>query len=460
MNSHTYNSTDTITAITTPMGEGGLGVIRVSGSQAITLSSQVFKKSGHSLLTVPSHTLHHGWIHNNGKMIDEVIAAVFHAPHSYTGEHIIEFSCHGSPVILKEILLLLIERGARQALPGEFTQRAYLNGKMDLMQAESVAELIHAKSFESAQVAFEHLRGNLSSRLKKIQTSLIDLLAHVEANLDFVEEDIPPLQKQEMIEKISQIKKEIETILATSVRGKVLLDGVKVVLAGEPNVGKSSLFNALLSRDRAIVTHIPGTTRDVLEDSVVWEGWPILLQDTAGLRNSIDQVEQEGQRRAKEAHNQADIILYVIDGSINVLNIDLVLKEFDSKKTIIVINKSDTFSNKKTFNIPSSYQQIQTSAKSGEGINDLMKACLNLLTKKIGVPAAEGIVLTQVRHIHHMEKINEHLGRSVINAGKNQTEEALSLDLRSALEELSQMTGESINEQVLDSIFRQFCIGK
>lgn len=444
---------DTIVAIATPLGEGGLGVVRLSGAQALTVASKIFR-SKHALEKASTHTLHHGWIADH---TDEAVLALFRAPTSYTGEDVVEISSHGSPLVLKEIVRRAVEAGARQAEPGEFTKRAYLNGKMDLSQAEAVVQLIHAQSSKARSAAADQLRGVLSARVNDVRQHLIDLLAHIEANLDFAEEDIPPVSKKSIADSLAKAEKELAALLATGVTGRVLRNGLRVALAGKPNVGKSSLFNALLAHERAIVTEHPGTTRDILEERLEWNGMPVVLMDTAGLRDTANAVELIGTDRAKEAHAQADVIVFVVDSGSPVGNDDrAILDRLKDKKIVVALNKSDLGNNAAVEGRPS----VATSAKKGTGLTELAEAVVHAAGISAGAETQEAAVVTNERHVTHLENAQAMLKNARAALDQNKSEEALALDVRKALEELSAITGESAADDVLSAIFRQFCIGK
>ncbi len=472
-------STDgTIVAIATPLGEGGLGVVRLSGPDAVAIAEKIFR-SKEKISTVPSHTIHHGWITNSSPRqkpgpssllevkdldpgfrrddVDEVVAAVFRAPHSYTGEDVVEFSCHGSPVVLKEVVKLCEEAGARLAKPGEFTERAYTNGKLDLPQAEAVADLIHAQSSRARAAATEQLRGQLSMKINYLREQLITLLAHIEANLDFAEEEVPIIAREKITKSLDKIKKELDELLSTGLRGRLLREGVRVSFAGKPNVGKSSLFNAFLSQDRAIVTDVPGTTRDTLEEKTEWNGLPVVLTDTAGLRTTSDPVESEGTARAGRAHAVADVVVLVLDGSQAISEDDeRIAQDLKDKTIVVALNKSDK---KQLAQWKNGEVCVAVSAKTGDGLAALKDAVLGAVV--FTNPENESApVVTNLRHVGHLEETARRLGAARSAVERNESEEAMALDLRAALEELGRITGESVTEDVLSAIFRNFCIGK
>lgn len=447
---------DTIVAIATPLGEGGLGVVRLSGPQAFPIADQLFQSSN-KLQKANSHTLHHGWITEKKQTIDEAVAACFRAPHSYTGEDVVEISCHGSPAVLKTVVRLAEGKGARPAHPGEFTQRAFLNGKMDLLQAEAVAELIHAKSEKARSAATEQLRGAFSQQIKSIRDPLVELLAHLEAHLDFVDDEIPGVSWKNVSATIKSIQEKAESFIALGAKGRWLREGIRVAIAGKPNVGKSSLFNALLSLDRAIVTDIPGTTRDILEERVDWAGYPFVLLDTAGLRETMDPVELLGTSRARDAHAAADIVLIVLDGSVKLSSDDQkIMDALNNKPVVVALNKSDQGQTVEPSQF--SFPAVPTSVVKNQGLSELKAALIGMVAKNSA--ESESQFLTNERHVQHLTRYQNHLSSVLSAIEKRHPTEAIALDLRQALLEVGHITGENTSEDVLNSIFRQFCIGK
>lgn len=453
---------DTIAAIATPIGSGGLGVVRLSGPAAIPVASRIFAVEGSSLDHASSHTLHHGRVHRGALFLDDAVAGVFRAPASYTGEDVVELFCHGSPLLLKEVLSLCLENGARLAEAGEFTQRAFLNGKIDLAQAEAVAELIHANSEAARIAAGRQLEGLLSRRVKAWRNELLELVAHIEANLDFAEEEIPGLARQKMKDGLVSLQKGIEELLSTEFRGRLLREGLRVAIIGRPNVGKSSLFNALLSQDRAIVTPVAGTTRDTLEETAQWDGMGIVLIDTAGLRDTEDAVEREGTRRARRSSLHADAVIVVLDGSEGITPEDrAIAAELVEKPAVVALNKSDLPSRVSLTDAVAIGlgNAVSVSAVSGMGLRDLKNAVMALFSRH-APETKDGLVVTNERHVDHLEKALLLVERALDAAEEGRSEEAIAADLREALEELGAITGETAGEEILDSIFRRFCVGK
>jgi len=453
---------DTIAAIATPMGEGGLGVIRISGSQAFAIAASLFHSSNTDIHNVSSHTLHHGWVGERSHKLDEAILAVFRAPRSYTGEDVVEVSCHGSPIVLKAVVDLCLSKGARLAKPGEFTERRFLNGKMDLSQAEAVADLVSAKSKKAQKVALDQLQGRLSHQIKTVRDPLIRFLAHLEANLDFVEEDLPLLSQSDLKKGVEEGIHALQRLLATRREGLILKQGLRVGIVGKPNVGKSSLFNALLDTDRAIVTAIPGTTRDVLTEQANWNGFPVVLIDTAGLRPTKDPVEKKGTQRAKRILETADVLIFVLDGSKPLSKEDgRIYKDMKVKKRIVAINKTDKKTALSDTKVQTRFHSkpIQTSALKGTGLTSLKEAIFSLMS----VPESETqdtCVVTNMRHFNHLERSQTFLQKAQEAFVQKKSEEEVALDIRQAIRELDHITGESVSDDMLDAIFRQFCIGK
>ncbi len=460
---------DTIAAIATPPGDGGLGVVRLSGPQAVPLADLIFRSTT-PLSAASSHTLHHGFLSGpDGVPIDESVAAVFRAPRSYTGEDVVEFSCHGGRLLLKRVLDLCLQSGARLAGPGEFTRRAFLNGKMDLAQAEAVADLIAARSETLRRAGLAQLQGGLSRRVETLRQSALHLLAALEAGLDFVDDEIPPVSRGERQKQLKSLRDAIGGLLATATRGRLLRDGLRVAIVGKPNAGKSSLFNALLGDPRAIVADRPGTTRDTLEERVLFGDVPVALTDTAGLRETGDPVEIEGVERARRAIRRADLLLWVADGS-NPPGPEDGEAGTAEQKSILVLAKSDRVPADKRPARAEAWRRragadrpwVFTSALTGEGIEDLRRAVLGAAD---GAPGAgfergEDDILINARHESHLRAA----GAALAEAERpDAPEEAVALDLRRCVGEFGELTGRGGSEttdEVLDAIFSHFCIGK
>jgi tRNA modification GTPase len=453
------NTTDTIAAIATPPGRGGVGIVRVSGSGVWKIADAVFHSSERPSPAKGGTFLHGKVIDAGGTEIDEALCLIFRAPKSYTGEDTIEIQGHGGPVVLKKILRRCLEAGARMAEPGEFTKRAFLNGKMDLVQAEAVADLIHAQSDRAAQAALEQLEGGLSKKFNALYDGLMETAADIETTLDFVEDELPDDVFPALGKKLDESFLALETLLVTWDEGRLLREGARVVVMGRPNAGKSTLFNVLLGHDRAIVTELPGTTRDVLEETLVLDGIPLRILDTAGLRETDCLIEQEGIRRARAHSSAADIALYLIDSSQLFSDEDAAhLAGLDSKRTIVVLNKTD----KRTAEcrVPDAeWVTVETSLVTGAGISQL-KA---VISKKLGgISHAPAHAVISERHRNLLETARSELeqARERLAGGGEPGAAPAAEHLRAALEALGQVTGRVYHNELLDNIFSRFCIGK
>ena len=453
---------DTIAAIATPLGEGGLAVVRLSGADALTLADRVFRPSGRSPQApsqAASHTLHHGWVTGRGRVVDEVLLAVMRAPRTYTREHVVEISCHGGLLVAKLVLESVLEQGARLALPGEFTKRAFLNGRLDLAQAEAVADLIHARTELALTAANEQLAGKLSQRINRLRDDLLDILAHVEAHIDFPEEDIAPDTAGQICGRLQEAVTFMEGLLRTSREGQLLRRGIRAAIIGRPNVGKSSLLNQLLGHDRAIVSPIPGTTRDTIEETANIRGLPVVFVDTAGLREAEDTLEEEGVRRSQAARARAELILHVLDASEPLTPADeQCLREHASRAHILVCNKCD-LARKLTLPAAASVPTVEVSCVTGQGIESLKDAIRGAVWS--GETKAEMLeVMISARHQEALRRAREAAQRTREALAAGQSFELAALDLRIAVNAVGEVVGKTTTEDLLDSIFSQFCIGK
>lgn len=443
------------------MGEGGIGIIRVSGPGAVELAARVFvSRSRRDLRTVPSHTMHYGRIVDAAvdEIVDEALVSVMRAPATYTREDVVEINCHGGMVPLWRTMKLLIASGARQAEPGEFTKRAFLSGRIDLAQAEAVMDIIHSRSEQSHKAANEQLLGGLSAEVSSIRDRLVSLAASVEAGIDFPEEDIETVSGRPLEDEISVMLSNINDLLASSIYGRVLREGFATAIIGRPNVGKSSLLNALLKQNRAIVTEIPGTTRDVLEEYLNISGMLLKILDTAGIRHTHDVVEQEGVRRSLSAIESADLVLVVLDGSRPLSQEDQrVLDEAKAKTAIAVINKSDLPAKLERLVWPE--MQVKVSCKTGEGL-DTLKAALLEMMKAGAIPPREHAWAVNHRHKTILEETRASLEKAQESIRSGVSPEFIAVDLRDALDSLGRIIGATYTEDILERVFRDFCIGK
>jgi tRNA modification GTPase len=455
---------DTIAAISTPLGEGGIGIVRISGKEALKIADKIFRgKLPPS--QIPSHTVNYGEIVNPKieEIIDEVLLTVFRAPKSYTAEDLVEISCHGGVLVLSKVLEQSLNCGARLAEPGEFTLRAFFNGRIDLSQAEAVAELIRSKTDLGHKLALRHLKGDLSEKINSYRDKLINILARFEVEIDFSEEDIEPIGKTEALSEIESIEKDLDSLLATYHDGKILRDGLNVVIAGRPNVGKSSLLNALLKEDRAIVTPIPGTTRDVISEYANFKGIPVRLVDTAGYRISKNAIELEGIRRTKIEMSEADILLLVIDDSQDVGTEDLKLeRQIKNSQYFIVFNKIDISSGDQIKKNEEKFMErpkVKISALKGDGIENLKEMIVScaLTLKK---DQTQGVILSSLRHKDALTRAKRSLSLVKDSLRKNLSPEFVALDLKAALDAIGEVIGKTVTDDILNKIFSEFCIGK
>lgn len=462
---------DTIVAISTPPGEGGIGIVRLSGRDALPIADRIFNSPrGIRPSSSASHRIYYGFIIDpfTGRRIDEVLLSVMRAPHTYTREDVVEINCHGGYIVLRQVFEIAVRCGARPALPGEFTARAFLNGRIDLTQAEAVLDLIRAKTEEAERIAIEHVAGSLRREIEDISSELQGILAELEAYIDFPEEDLN-LSPVNWPERIKQLQGRLKRLSDSFYQGRILREGIATVIAGRPNVGKSSLLNALLGTERAIVTEIPGTTRDVIEEIINVRGIPLRLIDTAGIREARDIVEAEGIKRTEAAIERADLVLLVVDGSEELTSYDYSIIEKvngKNKRTIVILNKADlgiVVDREHLKNIAGSPPIVEVSALKKEGLDELKERIFECLTGG-GRPGAEpssGVIITRVRH------------KSLIDEALTSIEEALSeieikglleivtFNIRKAIQSLGEITGvEFTEESLLERIFGEFCIGK
>jgi tRNA modification GTPase len=453
---------DTITAIATPLGEGGLAVIRLSGPEALAVADRCFVPAGRSSRKpseAPTHTLQFGHVVRQGQVVDEALAAVMRAPQTFTREDVVELTCHGGMLAARMVLDAALANGARLAEPGEFTRRAFLNGRIDLAQAEAVADLIHARTELALRAANEQLAGKLSQRINGLRDQMVQTLAHVEAHIDFPEEDIAPDTRNQLIARLEAGMELMEELLRTADEGQILRRGIRAAIVGRPNVGKSSLLNQLLGHDRAIVSAIPGTTRDTIEETANIRGVPVVFIDTAGLRESGDELEQEGMRRSRQSLERAELILHVFDVSEPLVAADeKFLAEFAGKKRILVRNKSDLPAR---LSLPPELerQAVEVCCLTGRGIEALKDAIQQLVWA--GELRAEMLeAMINSRHQEALQRARAATGRTVDALRAEATLELAAMDLRIAINAIGEIVGKTSTEDVLDVIFSQFCIGK
>lgn len=455
---------DTIAAISTAAGTGGIGIIRISGGDAFSIAGRIFKgKKGFP--EIKSHTVNYGRIVDpvHERVLDEVLLVKMRKPNTFTREDVVEISCHGSLIVLKQILELIIKEGARPAEPGEFTQRAFLNGRIDLSQAEAVIDLINSKTSEGSRAALDQLEGRLSAILKNARRTLVELLAHIEVTVDYPEHDIEEITGEMVYKEAVQIRKSLESLLKSFERGRIIREGLNVVIVGRPNVGKSSLLNELAGKNKAIVTDIPGTTRDIIEEFVNINGIPVKVTDTAGIRKTEDIVEQIGVERAKSALETADLVIAMIDvvEGLTEENMEF-LESIRDKKIIVLLNKIDAVAEQDIGKLEkklTGMHIIRSSMLSGTGIEALESYISELFTKG-EVTANSEVLLTNIRHKSLVEQALKNIEDACRAYEGGMPLDCLSIDIRSSAERLGEITGESVSEDVMHEIFKRFCIGK
>ncbi len=455
---------DTIAAIATAPGEGGIGVVRISGEKSKEILEKIFLKKNSEKDLVP-RMMHYGFVRNNfsGELIDEVMTVYFKAPYSYTAEDVVEIQCHGSMVSLRKILSLVLKNGARIAESGEFTKRAFLNGRLDLSQAEAVIDLIRAKSDKSFDVALNQLEGNFSKEIRKIRAELMNSLVNITVNIDYPDEDIEQLTFENLVSDLTSVRVKVEKMLQTSNTGRIMSEGLKISIIGKPNVGKSSLMNALLKETRAIVTSVPGTTRDTIEEMLTIRGIPVKLTDTAGIRHTEDIIEKIGIEKSKEAFNNADLIIFMADRSRVLDEEDFsILSHIGEKKAIVILNKTDL---PKAFDeteieklLPKAYI-IEASVANGEGIEELENVVENLVYGG-EVKQSDSMMVTNVRHKNLLEEADSSLADAIEMAKACQPLELLEIDASRAYECLGAIIGEAVEEDIINEVFARFCLGK
>jgi tRNA modification GTPase len=455
---------DTITAISTPLGEGGIGIVRISGKDAIRIADRIFKGEK-PLGEIPSHRASYGEIVDSvtGEVIDEVLLTVFIAPKSYTAEDLVEISCHGGQLVLSRVLEQAVKSGARPAEPGEFTLRAFINGRIDLSQAEAVAEVIRAKTDLGLKLALKHLKGDLSEKINSYRDKLTDILARLEVEIDFSEEDVEPLDRDKVSGEIESIERDLESLLVTYDEGKILKEGMNVVIVGKTNVGKSSLLNALLKEDRAIVTPIPGTTRDTISEFANFGGVPVRLVDTAGYRISEDTIELEGLRRTKIEMDEADLLLLIIDTSIKIDDEDLDIKrQLKKGRFLTVFNKIDIAPSdliRKNEESIKEKQLIKVSAIKGEGLEELKRSIITA-SRALKKDRTQGVIISSLRHKDALFRAKRSLRLARESLKKGMSSEFVAPDVMAALGAIGEVVGKTVTDDILNKIFSEFCIGK
>lgn len=461
-----YNIDDTIAAISTPVGENGIGIVRLSGPDSLVIADKIFKpKNGKCPSQFKTYTTHYGHILDKDKAssaIDEVILTIMRAPRSYTKEDIVEINCHGGTASLKKILECVLTLGARLAEPGEFTKRAFLNGRIDLAQAEGVLDIIRSKTDTSLRAAMSQVKGEFSVEVKNLRNELLDILSSVEASIDFPDEDIEILSETNFDKRVGEVIGKLKALIDSADKGKILREGITTVICGRPNVGKSSLMNALLKEKRVIVSHIPGTTRDTIEEIVNIGGIPLRLIDTAGIIDSEDILIKEGVERSRLHIKAADLIIFMVDGSEDLKQEDKKIADsIKDKKVVVVINKIDLTNKLKRDDLKKIISErsiIEISVAKKKNIDELIdKTCDMIWGGQI--TADHTPLVTNIRHKVLLIQAKDRLSNMLSNA-KDTSTEFIALDMKEAIESLGEITGETIDTEILDRIFANFCIGK
>lgn len=454
---------EAIAAISTPPGYGGIGIIRISGEDSFKIIEKIFVPKNKEKNEIKGYTMKYGKIlDSKGKIIDEVLVTYFVSPKSFTTENMCEINSHGGPIVVKKILELCLENGARMAEPGEFTKLAFLNGRIDLTQAEAVIDMINAKTEKEQQASINQLEGNLSNKINEIRNDIMQKMVDIEASIDYPEYDIEEITKKELKDMLEKVNIKLKNIENNFEKGKLIKDGLKMAIIGRPNAGKSSLLNAILKEERAIVTEYEGTTRDIIEEFIIIEGIPIKVIDTAGIRNKTkDKIEQIGIEKAKEIAKNADLVIYIIDSSRKIEKEDReILELLKDKKTIIVLNKQDldgeiSIEEIKEINKPT----IKLSALKKEGIDQLyekISEMFNLGEIKID----DSITVTNERHKEIIKNAQKNTNESINAIDNNMPTDIISISIKQILEDLGKITGNTISEDIIDEIFKKFCLGK
>ncbi len=452
---------DTIAAISTPRGEGGIGIIRISGDKSFEILEKIFNTKNPNR-DLGFYKFNYGFIHDNGKIVDEVMAVRMKAPKTYTCEDVVEINCHGGHLISEKVLELVLKNGARHAEQGEFTKRAFMNGRIDLSQAEAVMDIIHGKTEKSISLSLEQLRGDLRDKIASFKKALLDVTAHVNVVLDYPEEGIDDPLPSNLRENLENVYAEADRLISSYDKGKKIKEGIKTVIAGKPNVGKSTLLNSLLKEERAIVTHIPGTTRDVIEEIINIKGIPLVLTDTAGIRKTEDIVENIGVEKSKKFIENADLVLLVLDASRELETEDReVIEEIQNhnKKTIVLLNKIDLERKieLEEFNLENI---LEISAKDNIGIEDMEERIYSYIVEENVEDSSEKLIITNIRHKTALEKTKDAIRNIFETIDAGMPMDLISVDLKEALDSLSEITGEISSEDILDHVFGNFCVGK
>lgn len=446
---------DTIAAIATALGEGAVGIVRLSGDNALSIANKILSKT---LSNENTRCLQYCHVMSENLAVDEVLAVYMVAPHSYTGENVVEIQCHGGVAALQKILTLCLQNGARMAEPGEFTKRAFLNGRIDLTQAEAVMDIIRAKSETALQMALRTQQGELSAKIKKLRGNLVDIIVNLEAKIDYPEDDIEDVTYSDTQKNITETKDALEQLLATGHTGKILREGLRVAIVGRPNVGKSSLLNALLEEERAIVSAYAGTTRDVIEEQILLNGVPVILSDTAGIHDTDNYVEKIGVERSRSTLETAQLVLCVLDGSMTLTEEDReLLKVLQPQNTLLILNKNDLPLQIEKDELKG-FPLFNISSKTRDGLNELKTAMQKYAYS--GTHGDSGVFVQNVRHLDLLQKAMAALQNALETIDNKMPYDCVIIDLQNAIGNLGEITGEQVTDEIINKIFAKFCVGK
>lgn len=453
---------DTIAAISTPRGEGGIGIVRISGNYALDILEKIFKpKSGKAIKGLRNYSINYGHIFDGETLVDEVLVSIMKAPNTYTREDIVEINCHGGFVITEKVLEVVLKNGARIAEIGEFTRRAFLNGRIDLTQAEAVIDLIHGKTEKSVSLSLNQLRGDLKEQIEHLKKLVLDVAAHINVVLDYPEEGIDDPLPEHLVENLQEVLDTTDRLIRSYDKGKMIKEGIKTAIVGKPNVGKSSILNSVLKEERAIVTHVAGTTRDVIEEVVNLKGIPLVLVDTAGIRKTDDLVENIGVEKSKKLIESADLILFVVDGSRPLDEEDMKIHEaIKAEKVIGILNKIDIKEDIDLSPLTKISKWLEISAIKNQGIDEMEEEIYRHIIDENIEDSSQKITITNVRHKSALEKTKQSIENIFETIESGLPMDLMAVDIKGALDSLSEVTGEISSEDLLDHIFSNFCVGK
>lgn len=453
---------DTIAAISTPRGEGGIGIVRISGNNALEILGKIFKpKSKKNIEELKNFSINYGHLYDGKNLVDEVLVSIMKAPNTYTKEDIVEINCHGGFVITEKVLETVLKNGARISESGEFTRRAFLNGRLDLTQAEAVMDIIHGKTEKSVSLSLDQLRGDLKEQIGHLKKLVLDVAAHINVVLDYPEEGIDDPLPENLVGNLREVMDTTDILIRSYDKGKMIKEGIKTAIVGKPNVGKSSILNSVLKEERAIVTHIAGTTRDVIEEVVNLKGIPLVLVDTAGIRKTDDLVENIGVEKSKQLIESADLILFVVDGSRALDEEDMRIHEaIKAEKVIGILNKIDIREDIDLSPLTKINKWLEISAIKNQGIDEMEEEIYNHIIEENVEDSSQKITITNIRHKSALEKTKQSIENIFETIENGLPMDLMAVDIKGALDSLSEVTGEISSEDLLDHIFSNFCVGK